>query len=39
MQRSDKRLHKSKLSFVAARKAEDDQAKRRKGENCNKLRE
>ena len=39
MQPSGKRLHQSKLSFVAARKAEDDQAKRRKGENCNKLRE
>ena len=33
------RLHQPKLSFVAARKAEDDEAKRGKDENCNKLRE
>ena len=25
-------------AFVASRKAEDDQARRRKGENCHKLR-
>ena len=38
MQLSGKRLYQSKLSFVAAIKAEDNQV-RRKGENCNKLRE
>ena len=39
MQCSGKMPHLSKLKFVAARMAEDDQAKRRKGENCNQLRE
>ena len=39
MQGIGKRLHQSKLSFVTERKIEDDQAKRRKSENCNKLRE
>ena len=39
MKRSGKRLHHTKLSFLGDRKREDDQAKRRKGENCNKLRE